>query len=33
MKIGLLEAELLHVIWVDGQTDSHDEANNRFSQF
>jgi hypothetical protein len=30
MKIRPLEAELFH---ADGQTESYDEANNRFSQF
>jgi hypothetical protein len=30
MKIRLVGAELYH---MDGQTDRHDEANSRFSQF
>jgi hypothetical protein len=30
MKIRQLGAQLFH---VDGQTDKHDEANSRFSQF
>jgi hypothetical protein len=30
MKIRLVGAELFH---EDGQTDKHDEANSRFSQF
>ena len=30
MKIRLMESELLH---ADGQTDRHDVANSRFSQF
>ena len=30
MKIRPAEAELFH---ADGQTDTHDEANTRFSQF
>ena len=30
MKILLVGAELFH---ADGQTDRHDEANSRFSQF
>jgi hypothetical protein len=34
MKINLVGDELLHAdIQTDGQTDGHDEAINRFSQF
>jgi len=30
MEIGSVATELFH---ADGQTDTHDEANSRFSQF
>jgi hypothetical protein len=34
MKICLVEAELFDAVkWTVGQTERHDEANNRFSNF